>query len=54
MPPAAKQNVTFDDYMTIITQLAYIKTLFQMKDPQNTGKVTYTLPEFTLLATKMM
>jgi len=54
MSAAAKQNVTFDDYMTIVTQLAYIKTLFQMKDPQNTGKVTLTLADYTLLCTKLM
>jgi len=53
-PPATRQNVTFDDYMTIITQLAYVKTLFQMKDTGNTGKVTLTLADYTLLCTKLM
>jgi len=54
MSAAAKQNVTFDDYMTIVTQLAYVKTLFQMKDTANTGKVTLTLADYTLLCTKLM
>jgi len=54
MTPAAKQNITFDDYMTIVTQLAYAKTLFQMKDATNTGKVTLTLADYTLLCTKLM
>jgi len=54
MSEAAKQNVTFDDYMTIITQLAYVKTLFQMKDTTNSGKVTLTLADYTLLCTKLM
>jgi len=50
----AKQNISFDEYMTIITQLAYVKTLFQMKDTTNTGKVTLTLADYTLLCTKLM
>jgi len=54
MSPAAKENITFDDYMTIVTQLAYAKTLFQMKDTTNTGKVTLTLADYTLLCTKLM
>jgi len=54
MSVTAKNNVTFDDYMTIVTQLAYIKTLFQMKDTTNTGKVTLTLADYTLLCTKLM
>jgi len=53
-PASAKQLVTFDDYMTIITQLAFVKTLFQMKDPQNTGKVTLTLADYTLLCARLM
>jgi len=54
MNPATRENITFDDYMTIITQLAFAKTLFMMKDPQNTGKVTLTLADYTLLCTKLM
>jgi len=54
MSATAKQNITFDDYMTIVTQLAYVKTLFQMKDTTNTGKVTLTLADYTLLCTKLM
>jgi len=54
MSPAAKENITFDDYMTIVTQLAYAKTLFQMKDTTNSGKVTMTLADYTLLCTKLM
>jgi len=54
MSAAAKQNITFDDYMTIVTQLAYVKTLFQMKDTTNSGKVTLTLADYTLLCTKLM
>jgi hypothetical protein len=53
-PASAKQLVSFDEYMTIITQLAFVKTLFQMKDPQNTGKVTLTLADYTLLCTRLM
>jgi len=54
MSKTAKENITFDDYMTIVTQLAFAKTLFQMKDPQNTGKVTLTLADYTLLCTRLM
>jgi len=54
MSATAKESITFDDYMTIVTQLAYVKTLFQMKDTTNTGKVTLTLADYTLLCTKLM
>jgi len=54
MSAAARNNITFDDYMTIVTQLAFAKTLFQMKDTTNTGKVTLTLADYTLLCAKLM
>jgi len=54
MSASAKEQIIFDDYMTIATQLAYAKTLFQMKDATNTGKVTLTLADYTLLCTKLM
>jgi len=54
MSQAAKENITFDDYMTIVTQLAFAKTLFQMKDTTNSGKVTLNLADYTLLCTNLM
>ena len=54
LTPASRELITFDDYMTIVTQLAYAKTLFQMKDTANSGKITLSLADFTLLSTQFM
>jgi hypothetical protein len=53
-PVSARDTVSFDDYMALVTHFAHAKTIFQMRDMRNTGTITLSLPEFMFLSTQFV